>query len=592
MYQQEYYIPKSTGTLSDTLVAFGAAEVISRLVRRHAPSAAVTLKDAGAYFVIDSGAQIQEAWLDEVELAEDIPFVTGSKFPVPEDLPLSLARNVDDTWDQFRRYQEQRKQLSDQKVQTAEMEQALKDLKMPADWSVVTYLGDYRMQAQGIHNGLVEQWQRSGKEFAALNMRTVLALFASPVADWADIANQWKKATKGRNFSDTITASQLFNPDMGKGQNRAKANKLTMGNEKVFWLLEYLKAVGIWKACAPTKVTNADLRKTYVLSPIELELRYHDQIFSTFRDRLWNESAVKQDIIASLLYAEVLLQQLVEDDALDIFDEGPLSNLVSGMSVATYQLLSANSYTTMNLSFLGLPDWMPAIRTSADAEQYIAILQEHRERIRSMDEERSEGVTLLQLYRDFVSGNYLRAFLEFCAGYSSYLVNALDRSQFYIRPFSETNLEGLITMTEPKYAPILQNEGFRNIAYAIRMSTLVPLYLGRSKSRFDIRYGLGQELKRKAQYKDDFLDALAEFMQSYNDESMRVYERTKGKARRRLITTGDIENIVSLLDEYDSRTLCHLLIAFGYARDPREKPEEDPNLVTTDENGDLEQVQE
>ena len=41
-----------------------------------------------------------------------------------------------------------------------------------------------------------------------------------------------------------VTASQLFNPHMGKGQNRTKANKLTMGNEKIFWLLEFLKAVG------------------------------------------------------------------------------------------------------------------------------------------------------------------------------------------------------------------------------------------------------------------------------------------------------------------------------------------------------------
>ncbi|MCB0097603.1 MAG: hypothetical protein KDE46_17855, partial [Caldilineaceae bacterium] len=211
MYQREYFIPKATGTLSDTLMAFGAAEVIGRLVRRHAPAAAVTLKDTGAYFVIDAGVSIAEAWLDDVAVREDIPFVTASKFAVPDDLPMSLARNVDDTWDQFRRYQEQRKQLSDQKVQTEEMKQALADLEMPADWSVVTYLGDYRMQAQGIHNGLVEQWQRSGKEFAALNMRTVLALFASPVADWAEIASQWKRATKGSSFSDTVTASQLFN---------------------------------------------------------------------------------------------------------------------------------------------------------------------------------------------------------------------------------------------------------------------------------------------------------------------------------------------------------------------------------------------
>ena len=187
---------------------------------------------------------------------------------------------------------------------------------------------------------------------------------------------------------------------------------------------------------------------------------------------------------------------------------------------------------------------------------------------------RSEEYALLQLYRDFLSGNYLAPFYEFLVGYSSYLISALDRSRFYVKPFSETYLRRLFDMTNPTLAPILEDEGFRNVAYAIRMSTLVPLYLGRSTSRFDIRYGLGQELMRKAQYEDDFIQALSEFMQSYNDETMRVYERTKGAARRKLITTQDIECVVKLVDGYSSKTVCNLLVAFGYARDPKEPTEE------------------
>ena len=56
---------------------------------------------------------------------------------------------------------------------------------------------------------------------------------------------------------------------------------------------------------------------------------------------------------------------------------------------------------------------------------------------------------------------------------------------------------------------------------------------------------------RKAQYEDNFIQALSEFMQSYNDETMRVYERTKGAARRKLITTQDIECVVKLVDGYE-----------------------------------------
>lgn len=586
MYQQHYYVSKATGTLTDTLLAFGAARVLRLFMRDHLQKDGVFLKNAGSYYLIDTGAPVQEEWLTESWEQQMFAFVVSDKNTVPDDLARqAAARSVDDTWDAFRRYQDHRKQLSEEKSTNDEIKQAVDDLKPQPDWTVVTYLGDYRMQAQTIHNGLAEQWMRTNKQFPSLNMRTILELFASPTADWNAIVAKWQRAVGKSDFNTMVTASQLFNPHMGKGQNRAKANKLTMGNEKVFWLLEFLKAEGLWAAAVPTKATNADVRKTYIVAPQEIEMDYHQRILARFRDLLWNDGVVKQDIMASLLYANVLLQQSIEDDTLDIFDDGGISNVVTGMNVATYQLLSANSYTMMNLAFLGLPDWMPGIRTPEDARRYVEILQEHRERIRSIDEGRSEGYALLQLYRDFLSGNYLAPFYEFLAGYSSYLTSALDRSRFYVKPFSETHLRRLFEMTNPALAPILEDEGFRNVAYAIRMSTLIPLYLGRSTSRFDIRYGLGQDLMRKARYEEDFIQALAEFMQSYNDESMRVYERTKGTSRRKLITTQDIEGVVNLVDEHGSKTVCNLLVAFGYARDPKERSDEESGQTgETDES--------
>ena len=80
---------------------------------------------------------------------------------------------------------------------------------------------------------------------------------------------------------------------------------------------------------------------------------------------------------------------------------------------------------------------------------------------------------------------------------------------------------------------------------------------------------------RKAQYKEDFIQELTEFMHSFNDETLRVYERTKGETRRKLITTQDIRSVVKLVDEHSPKTVCNLLVAFGYARDPREQPDEE-----------------
>ncbi|MEZ4834325.1 MAG: hypothetical protein R2873_20455 [Caldilineaceae bacterium] len=102
---------------------------------------------------------------------------------------------------------------------------------------------------------------------------------------------------------------------------------------------------------------------------------------------------------------------------MDVFGGGGISNVVSGMEVATYQLLSQNSYTMMNLSFLGLPDWMPHIETIDDASLFVALVREHHDRVRSIDEDRSEGYALLQLYRDFLSGNYTAPFFAFLGSY-------------------------------------------------------------------------------------------------------------------------------------------------------------------------------
>ena len=582
MYQQNYYIPKESGTLSDMLIAFGVAKVLAEIVRRSIGHSNVMLQDAGSCYVIDAGVVIQESWIDAIIPFEQIDFLASSKVAAPVELPGIATRNVDDEWASFRRYQEQRKQLTDAKIVGDELKQQLDDVKPRSDWTVATYLGDYRMQAQAIHNALVAQWLLSSKDFLGLNLRTILALFAAPTVDRDVIADQWKKATKGTDFTVETTASQLFNPHMGKGQNRTKANGLAMGNEKSFWLLDYLKAVGLWTAAAPRNAQNADLRKTYILAPQRIALNAHQQVFSRFLDRLWNDSAIKLDIMAALLYADVLLEYSMEGDDLGIFDDGSVAKLVSGMHVATYQLLSQNSYTMMNLAFFGLPNWMPHIRTYADVREYQAIIQEHMERIRTIDEEKSAGCTLLQHYRDFVSSNDLNPFFDFCAGYGNYVISELERSHFYVKPFSESNLRRLFEMKEPKLTPILENQGFRNIAEAIRRSTVIPQYIGRKTSRFDVRYGLGQELKRKAQYPDDFMQALADFMQSYNEENARVYEQTKGQSRRKAITTEDISNIVSLIDTYDSEIICNLLVAFGYARDPKEKIDEEIATLTSE----------
>jgi len=236
----------------------------------------------------------------------------------------------------------------------------------------------------------------------------------------------------------------------------------------------------------------------------------------------------------------------------------------------------------MNLSFIGLPGWI-RVEEEDDVEDALNMLVEHESVVRQFAESHSADYNLLLRYRDFLSGNDLRPFFEFTTAYSGYLISKKERRGGYVPQFTTTNLRRLIMNSQegPRLSKILETPGFQNIAYAIRRATVTAQYRKQQGDRrYDVRYGLGQQLARKAAYPNEFIAELTDFLAKYNAENAQVMEKRPGPYRRS-IRTSDIDDIVALIDEFgDSRLICNLLVAYGYARVPRrDDPEE-----TTDEN--------
>jgi hypothetical protein len=493
----------------------------------------------------------------------------------PEDIPNGCAvRDVDEEWKRFRTYWAQREKLIGEGVTGSDLERQLEDTKPPHDWTVVTLLGTPQMQALATYNRAAAQWALTRDHFTA-NLQTILKMCAKPGTDLESIAKEWSKKVAGGKRE--LTALQLLNPHQGKGQNRPKADQLAMSNVQSFWLLEYLKATGLWLCAAPRVVRGEADRKTYVLTPLNITLGDHRRVFKAFADRLWNETAIKMDIVAALLYTQCLLEhsEAGQMDEIDFEGYGPES-VVNGFHVAHYKLLSPRAYTAMNLAFIGLPRWTGEVKTRAEVLKMKEVIDEHLMVIRGIEEERSDGYNLLLRYRDFVSGGRWDAFFDFAVGYSHYLIRELDEANREGRrprakSFTVKNLEELMMRSNKRLITILQTEGFRNIARAIRQSTITLQYIGRRESPYEIRYGLAQELQRKSQHNDEFIAALSRFAQSYNAENARIAERGTEAWRRKDITTTDIEQIVALVDEYGAETICNLLVAFGYAREPKEE---------------------
>jgi hypothetical protein len=267
-------------------------------------------------------------------------------------------------------------------------------------------------------------------------------------------------------------------------------------------------------------------------------------------------------------------------------------NLVPGFDVAFYKFLGS-AHATMNLATIGLPTWLPRLDSLEQVQIAETLLEEHVKLIRQLrkgkkgnidkNEEGAEEYALLHLYRDFLSGDDLGAFWKFTTSYSSYVMSAREKNR-YVQLFTTEGLEYLANNNQrdgAKLKDIVAKEGFKHIANAIRQSTITAQYRRTQLDdrRYETRYGLGQDLKRKAHRPAEFMEALGKFLQQYSEETVREEEKLAVRLGRQLtlddrrannlrpnITEDDLKDIEELIDQHGSGLICSMLIAHGYAR--------------------------
>jgi len=601
LYQQSYYIDKSSNTFADSLAAFGLAFVLNSICDGRAQ---VIMEDAGPAFRVCCDPPIQEAWVKECRFFAGVPFlatwdrssesmaIKGTRL-APHQIPPGDDLIVD-----YQVEREKRAQFLAWMSALAPEDRrkaARREIEGPAaphpHWDVFRAINSGSIQG---YNSLVAEWWQGRDAFQNL-LQVLLQMTAQFPNDLERAEKAWNEVCSQRGWEKPkrATQMQLFNPAQGKGTNNAKATWSAPGNLKGFWLLEWLKATGLYYGGITRTLAGVKDRKTYVLMPRRLGWNQHVRVMQDFRQSMVrSETAIKLDILASLRYVKAFIQHYEDarqmDLAEDLFGEKP-ADLVRGMEMAFYKDLG-NAVATMNIASLNLPRWVaPASPESLILFQQV--LDEHISIIASLNETRGNQFDLLVRYRDFLSANDLTPFFRFTTAYSGFIMTQRERKQ-YVRQFSTTSLEVLMMNSgdgKTNYSQILQNEGFRNIAYAIRHSTVVPQSRkGRGDRRVvDIRYGLGQQLARKAAYPQDFLAEISEFLQLYNAENAQLREHNRNPFRKN-VTTQDLEMLTQLVDQFGSRLICNMLVAYGYAREPYEAKDDEPPV---EENPDDHQLQ-
>lgn len=591
------HIPMLTTPLAALLAGYGLADWLARVGKdlNGGDEIEVRVANVGHGVMVTTPVELRPEFV-RLQDAHGPAFqwiLTAKNGPAPANLPVldyeDHRRHNSAYYDRLKAY---RKAGTDVRKLPQDERNALEQQAPRAEWPAAAMLN--QMSALNASNSAAERWAACAPVFPEL--AALIWTMASGKPGALELAvEQWGALAKqhGLELDPMLSATQVVNPEQGKGANRAKADALTIGGQESFWLLEYFKYAGLYRAALPRVVKGRKDRKTYVLVPAEggVELAWHQRVFMQFQKEFWPNSAIKMDILAALRYTTLMLNDWEGAQRSSGRRRHP-SDYIAGFAVASYKDLGS-AVAMMNVSMINLPDWVGWPKDADDAQQLSATVEEHQRLIGVLDEAKSEEEQLLRDYRDFLASRdpTLRAFFAFAVGYAGHVMRKLSKRQ-RVRRLTLTNLKEIVMAHEDarpkKLMPIIESPGFQHVASAIRQATVQQQFYRaeRNDNTYDVRYGLADDLLRHSRDGRDFLRALSEFLTDYSKENARVMERHKdrGGYRKRIpISTRDIAQVTELVDTYDAAIIASMLIAFGYARDPR--ADDAPDQKAADDQG-------
>ncbi|MFZ5646390.1 MAG: hypothetical protein ACOY30_02100 [Bacillota bacterium] len=569
---EKYRVPKTTQTYADTLVAVGIADLFATLPGDGYSAREVQIVDQGDAYCLTVNPPVDPEKAKSARLMPDYPYI---KFKKTDEAPAGVEvidyEAEKEKGDRFKKFSQAVKSSGRKKSIPVEMEEMPREPH--PDLQLLKDFNDLRGPSNSYNKLILSLLEKKSLAEAVVKKLT---------------ANETEQDKKLK-----VSNLQFFSPVSGKGVHRPKPDGTgpgSLSDRLVDWFDEWMKYRAMYKVMCSYKV--GDDTKVLVLDPGEISLARLKEVRGDFVKIPLGGEALHLEIMAALSLAEILISKsdfFQGRQGLALLRRRP-NQIIRGIKSVLFKKMSAFGKATMSVSFLGLPGWFPVL-SREDAEAWLDILAEHKRCVRILinesisNEKISDPVPLLQGYRDFISSGSHWDFLSFSADYGTFIVRRLARNE-WVEQFSIPNLRRLFMSYGLK--EIIENEGFLNIARAIRRAT-VSAQFSKAKEKekdgtmkFDIHYGLAQEWKRKVKYPEQFVVVLSDFVQQYNAENARHAELAakkpeQYKERRKSITDRDLNEVIGLIDneKYGSELVGMLLLAYGYAREESKVKEEE-----------------
>lgn len=365
------------------------------------------------------------------------------------------------------------------------------------------------------------------------------------------------------------TALQLYNPNRGKGLKADKANTVAGGNFKLPWISETMKISGALSdmVCQRVKVgSNYDL-KVFVPEYKQLNYKKKYALIPQFKKYAKGNTPIKIDVLYILLLTKLLIENTGYSGR-----RRKIRDIVAGLH-SVYQKDLGQNKAVVNISFIQIPDFIE-IGSKKDVQEWLDILQEQMTIIGKMKEE-NDATPGLMMYRNFISESSINNLFIFSYWYAEYLMSQLSK-QNRPRAFTINTLNmfyNSMDNQELNLKSIIENEGFKTVAEAIRKSTVSLQYLPKKQRKYEIRYGVAQALQIKSKTKTDLAEYIGDFVSLYNAETSRKAEKD-GRAFRKNVREDKLSQFYELLDGHSSKLIGALLASYGFALPNKEQSDE------------------
>lgn len=573
-----FYIKKQSGTYAETLEAFGMANLLNEVFERNKiKGVQIILKDLEHSYLIETNKEVTEDLVNNLsyfqiikfikkEANQDIPHGINDYFDYPEQK--AIQDDYKKKYDEVNKIKTEEEKKKERKRIT---EEKLSEFgkKIDAEFDVFR---EIKGNPYASFQKLFDNFHSNQENFSEL-ISAVLKYYET---------NELGKS-KIKLADEKPTAQQLYNPNQGKGLNKSKADNVSMGNLKSHWIAETMKISGAltFMVCQYVKVGSGYDLKVYVPEFNEIILRDAEGLTKQFKRYLKSVSPVKLDIINSLNFTVQFVKRTPEFT-------GKPRKIIKGFH-SVYQKDLGQNKAVANIAFVATPDFV-SYKNQDEAHGWIEILEHQKALIGNIDEQ-GDAMKGLLTYRNFLGAtgkSSLNYFIDFSFWYSGYLMQKLTRGNRFVRTFRIEHLNkfyNYMAKNDLKLTEIIQNEGFLAVAQAIRKSTVSLQYTPKDQRKFEIRYGLAQQLQSKSKSKEDLTTFVGEFVGIYNAETARNAEKNGGKAIRSNIKDSELLQFYTLLDNSSPRLIGALLSSYGFALNKKEAPKnENEEDNTSDEN--------